>query len=124
MLSANIDKRLSRKSALQFGTDFFASKYLEEYIKFKSVAYPKENIDKDTDYKRVGVFVGHELFVNRFSVETQVGYYVYSPFDYLGPFYQRIGLKYYFSDKIFGSMALKTHGAKAEGLEFGVGIRL
>lgn len=124
VLSANIDKRLSRKSALQFGTDLFASKYLEEYIKFKSVAYPNENIDKNTDYKRVGVFVGHELFVNRFSVETQVGYYVYSPFDYLGPFYQRIGLKYYFSNKIFGSIALKAHGAKAEALEFGIGIRL
>lgn len=124
VLSANIDKRLSRKSALQFGADFFASKYLEEYIKFKSVAYPNENIDKNTDYKRIGIFVGHELFVNRFSIETQVGYYVYLPFDYLGPFYQRIGLKYYFTDKIFSSMSLKTHGAKAEGLEFGVGIRL
>jgi len=124
VLSANIDKRLSRKSALQFGADFFASKYLKEYIKFKSVAYPNENIDKNTDYKRVGIFVGHELFVNRFSIETQVGYYVYSPFDYLGPFYQRVGLKYYFTEKIFSSMALKTHGAKAEGLEFGIGIRL
>jgi len=124
VLSTNIDKRISRKSALQFGADFFASKYLEEYIKFKSIAYPNEHVDANTDYKRVGIFIGHELFVNRFSIETQAGYYVYSPFDYLGPFYQRVGLKYYFSDKIFASMALKTHGAKAEAIEFGVGIRL
>lgn len=124
VLSANIDKRLSRKSALQFGTDFFMMKYLDEYIKFKSVAYQNENISADTDYRRIGVFVGHELFMNRFSVETQVGYYVYSPFDFLGPLYQRIGLKYYVTNKIFASMALKTHGAKAEALEFGVGVRL
>ena len=124
VLSVNIDKRLSRKNALQFGTDLFASKYLKEYIKFKSVAYPNENVDRNTDYKRVGIFIGHEFFINRFSIETQAGYYVYSPFDYLGPFYQRVGLKYYFSDKIFSSMSLKTHGAKAEALEFGVGVRL
>ena len=124
VLSTNIDKRLSRKSGLQFGADFFMMKYLDEYIKFKSVAYPNENISADTDYKRIGVFVGHELFVNRFSIETQVGYYVYSPFGFLGPLYQRVGLKYYATDKIFTSMALKTHGAKAEALEFGVGVRL
>ena len=124
VLSANIDKRLSRKSAIQFGTDFFMMKYLDEYIKFKSVAYPNEHISADTDYKRIGVFIGHELFVNRFSVEAQVGYYVYSRFDFLGPLYQRIGLKYYVTDKIFASMALKTHGAKAEALEFGIGVRL
>lgn len=124
VLSVNADKRLSRKSAIQFGADFFMMKYLEEYIKFKSVAYQNEHIDADTDYRRIGIFVGHELFVNRFSVEAQVGYYVYEPFDFLGPIYQRLGLKYYFSDKIFASMSVKAHGAKAEALEFGVGVRL
>lgn len=124
VLSAYADKRLSRKSAIQFGVDFSMMKYLEEYIKFKSVAYPNEHVDPNTDYRRIGLFVGHELFVNNFSIETQAGYYVYSPFDFLGPFYQRIALKYYFSDKIFASMSLKTHAAKAEALEVGVGVRL
>jgi hypothetical protein len=99
-------------------------KYLEEYIKFKSVAYPNEHVDSNTDYRRIGLYIGHELFINDLSVEAQVGYYVYSPFDYLGPFYQRIGLKYYISNTIFTSMTLKTHAAKAEAVEFGVGVRL
>lgn len=124
VLSAYADKRLSRKSAVQFGADFFIMKYLEEYIKFKSVAYPNEHVDSNTDYRRIGLYIGHELFINDLSVEAQVGYYVYSPFDYLGPFYQRIGLKYYISNTIFTSMTLKTHAAKAEAVEFGVGVRL
>ncbi|HEU4496667.1 MAG TPA: acyloxyacyl hydrolase [Flavobacterium sp.] len=123
-LSANVGRRLSRKSGIQLGADFFMMKYLEEYIKFKSVAYPGEHVSPDTDYKRIGIFAGHELYINKFSVEAQAGYYIYSPFDFLGPFYQRIGLKYYFSNKIFSSASLKTHAAKAEALEFGLGIRL
>ncbi|MCY1373005.1 hypothetical protein D9M69_602520 [compost metagenome] len=68
--------------------------------------------------------MGHELFVNKLSLETQFGYYTYAPLDYLDPIYQRLGLKYYLMDEIFMGVALKTHAAKAEALEFGIGVRL
>ena len=124
IFSAYADKRINRKSALQLGVDAFFSKFLEELIYYRSVAYPDENIDPDTDYKRVGIFAGHELFINKMSIVTQFGYYVYYPFDFEGRTYQRIGLKRYFGDKIFAALTLKTHAAKAEAVEFGVGIRL
>ncbi|NBL63832.1 acyloxyacyl hydrolase [Flavobacterium sp. NST-5] len=123
VVSTQAEKRLSRVSGLQFGADFFFMQYLKEYIKFKSVAYPNENISPESDYKRVGIFVGHELYINQFSLEGQFGYYLYSPFKYLGPFYQRLGLKYYITPEIFAATSLKTHGAKAEALEFSVGIK-
>ncbi|AXG73297.1 acyloxyacyl hydrolase [Flavobacterium arcticum] len=123
-LSFYADKRWSRKSAFQLGVDFFWPKYLEEYIKFKSVAFPEENVDPNTDYRKVGVFVGHELFINKLSLETQAGIYVYEPFKSTGSLYQRVGMKYYFSKKIFGGFGLKTHMAKAEVLEFTMGVRL
>ena len=85
---------------------------------------PADNIDPDTDYKRVGLFVGHELFINKLSLVTQFGYYVYYPFDFEGRTYQRIGLKRYFGDRWFGALTLKSHAAKAEALEFGIGVRL
>lgn len=124
IVSAYADKRLNRKSAIQFGADIFFSKFLEELINFYSVAFPERNISADTDWKRVGVFVGHELFINRISFITQLGYYVYYPYDFEGQVYNRIGLKRYFGDKIFGAITLKSHGAKAEAVEFGIGIRL
>ena len=53
-----------------------------------------------------------------------MGYYVYYPYDFEGRVYNRIGLKRYFGDKVFGAITLKSHGAKAEAVEFGIGVRL
>ncbi|WP_353779599.1 acyloxyacyl hydrolase [Winogradskyella sp. 3972H.M.0a.05] len=124
IVSAYADKRLSHKSAIQLGAEVFFSNFLKELIRFKSIAFPEENISGDEDFKRVGVFAGHELFINKFSVLTQLGYYVYYPYDFEGRTYFRVGLKRYFGKKWFGAMTLKSHGAKAEAVEFGVGIRL
>ena len=124
ILSGYADKRLGRKSAIQLGTDVFFSNFLKELIRFQSVAFPENEVSEDTDFKRVGVFLGHELFINRMSLITQLGYYVYYPFDFEGKVYNRVGLKRYFGDNVFGSITLKSHGAAAEAVEFGIGIRL
>jgi len=121
------DKRIGRKSALQAGTDFFFSRYLIDYIAYVSVAYPeghKSYTKPGTDYRRIGLFVGHELFINKLSVETQLGYYIYKPFDYEMDFYQRIGLKYYLYPKLFVGLGLKTHASRAEAAEVSIGLRL
>lgn len=124
IFSAYADKRLGYKSAVQLGTDVFFSNFLKEYIHYRHVAYPEEGEDGTADYKRVGLFVGHELFINKMSIVTQFGYYVYYPYDFEGQTYIRIGLKRYFGKKIFGALTLKSHAAKAEAVEFGLGIRL
>lgn len=124
ILSAYADKRINRKSALQFGTDIFFSNFLKELIHYKSVSFPEDNVSGNEDYKRVGIFAGHELFINKTSLVSQLGYYVYYPFDFEGKTYFRIGLKRYFNDRWFGALTLKSHGAKAEAVEFGIGIRL
>lgn len=124
IFSAYTDKRINRKSALQFGADLFYSKFLKELIYYESVAVPENNVNGNEDYRRAGVFVGHELFINKLSLVTQFGYYFYYPFDFEGQFYQRIGLKRYFGNKWFAALTLKTHAAKAEAVELGIGIRL
>ena len=121
------DKRIGRKSALQLGTDVFFSRYLQDYIEFVSVAFPENHdsyADPDTDYKRIGLFVGHELFINKLSIETQLGYYVYKPFDYEIDIYQRVGIKYYLYKNLFTGVGLKTHGGRAEAIEATLGVRL
>ncbi|MBO0342945.1 acyloxyacyl hydrolase [Flagellimonas profundi] len=124
IVSAYADKRLGKRSAIQLGTDIFFSNFLKELIRYQATSFPELDVAPDTDYKRVGVFLGHELFVNNLSVIAQLGYYVYYPFDFEGKVYNRIGLKRYFGDKIFGAVTLKSHGAKAEAIEFGIGVRL
>jgi hypothetical protein len=35
-----------------------------------------------------------------------------------------VGLKRYFNDKWFAALTLKSHAAKAEAVELGIGVRL
>ncbi|AWG25164.1 acyloxyacyl hydrolase [Flavobacterium kingsejongi] len=122
--SGFVDKRINRKSALQIGADYFVMKYLQDTVNRIVADNPNGKVKSDTDYKKIGVFIGHELFINHLSVETQIGCYAYRPLDYLDPIYQRIGAKYYFGETIFAEVSLKTHAAKAEAIEFSLGIRL
>ena len=124
IVSAYADKRWTQVSAFQVGTEIFFSNFLKEYIAYRAAAYPDEGEDGTADYKRIGIFLGHELFINKLSVVTQYGYYVYYPYDFEGRTYIRAGLKRYFGDKWFAALTLKSHGAKAEAVEFGIGIRL
>ncbi|WP_299888938.1 acyloxyacyl hydrolase [uncultured Lacinutrix sp.] len=124
IVSAYADKRLNRKSAIQLGTDVFFSNFLKQHIKYRAVAFPLDNLTGNEDYKRVGVFVGHELFISKTSLITQLGYYVYYPFDFEGRVYNRIGLKRYIGNKFYAALTLKSHAAKAEAVELGIGIRL
>lgn len=124
IFSAYADKRINRKSAFHLGTEVFFSRFLKELIAFRTVAFPEDNLTGDEDYKRVGVFAGHELFINKLSVLVQAGYYVYYPYDFEGRTYFRIGLKRYFGKKFYGAITLKSHAAKAEAIEYGIGVRL
>ena len=108
----------------ELGADVFFSNFLKEFIYYRSVAFPEDNLSGNEDYKRIGIFAGHELFMNKTAFITQLGYYVYYPYDFEGRTYFRIGLKRYFNDKFFGALTLKSHGAKAEAIEFGIGLRL
>jgi hypothetical protein len=123
--SAYADKRIGRKSALQLGVELFMTGYLKEYVRHYAEMYPdRPYVDPDTDWKRAGIFIGHELFINRLSVETQLGYYFYKPFKYEIDIYQRLGMKYYITPKVFAVLSLKAHGARAEAIETGLGIRI
>ena len=114
----------SKIEGLKKSRKLFLTNSIKDYIQYYSVAYPEANLDPNTDYKRVGVFIGHELFINRISLEAQVGYYVYQPFKKDIPVYDRVGIKYYVTDKIFAGFTIKTHMFLAEALEFGIGFRI
>ena len=121
--SAYLHKQINFFSAFQFGLDAFFSLALKEEIYYRSVAFPETPSDPNADYRRVGTFLGYELFINKWSVFAQLGYYIYYPYDFEGRYYNRLGLKYYFSDRWFGAFSVKSHSAIAESLEFGIGVR-
>jgi hypothetical protein len=118
------DKRINRKSSLQLGAEYFVTTSFKEYIRFRSIAYPEDGIDANTDYKRASIFVGHELFINKISIEAQIGYYIYQPFKNGEHTYDRLGMKYYITDKVFTGASIKTNNLLAEAFEIVVGLRL
>ncbi len=119
------DKRINYKSSFQLGVDFFFSDFLIYLIRYREVAFPGEGIEPGLDYRRVGVFIGHELRFNRTAFVSQLGRYVYWPYEFENQIYNRLGFKRYFlNDKLFAIVSLKAHWAKAEAVEFGVGVRL
>ncbi|MHA7056197.1 acyloxyacyl hydrolase [Aquimarina sp. M1] len=124
-IAAFADKRLNKKSSVQLGAELFFSEALERFIDYRATGnFIGDNTTGDEDSKRVGVFLGHELRINKISILTQLGYYVYYPYDFEGQVYNRFGTRYYFNDNIFGSITVRSHAAKAEAVEFSIGYRL
>src|SRR5690606_2472884 len=100
-ISAHLDKRISRSSAFQLGLDVFLSRMLEKEIEMMAISFPEKGIDADTDSKRLGLFAGYELFINRLSFEAQLGAYIYDDYKSHTALYQHLGLKYYFYRNLF-----------------------
>lgn len=124
IVSAYLDKRVSYLSSLQVGTEVFFAEFLKKQIEYVAISFPNFGSDGDADTTRVGVFVGYELHISKIGVLAQLGYYAYYPSSFESRVYNRLGLNYYFHKNIFGAVTLKSHGAKAEAIEFGIGIRL
>lgn len=125
VLSAYADKKVSKKSTFMAGTEIFFSEFLKELIYYRSVAYPEDNSSGDEDYKRVGIFGGYALRFNKVAAFVNLGYYIYYPYDFEGRTYNRLGLMRFFGqqEKIFATINVKAHAAKAEAFEVGVGYR-
>jgi Lipid A 3-O-deacylase (PagL) len=123
-VSAFVDKRINYKSTFQVGGDLFISRMIEELLKYRAVAFPGDNLSGYEDARRIGVFIGHELRFDKIAFVSQVGYYVYWPYAFENRVYNRLGLKRYITENLFGSVTVKAHYAKAEAVEFSLGIRL
>lgn len=123
-IAAIAEKPLNNYGAVQLGTEFFLSNSLKELIPFLATSFPEEEMNKDTDWKRIGLFVGYEWYLNKLTAEGNIGYYIHDEYKKNGSLYQRLGLRYYVTPNVFGIMSLKTHFAKAEAFEVGVGYKL
>lgn len=112
--------RANRKSSWLVGGDYFINWAIKESLE---QSFPLRDQPKP-DFKRAGLTLGHELHLGDLSLLTQMGYYVYEVLPQKDVVYQRYGLRYQWYNNISMNMFLKTHGAKAEVLEWGLGIRI
>ena len=113
-------RRVNRKSNLLVGLEGFYDRSLLAALR-DSASHPGEHLP---DVKKASGFVGHELLFGRLALVTHLGFYVYNPYKSNGFFYERVGLKYQFTNLLFADIDLKAHRAIADVVEFKVGVKL
>jgi len=114
--SGFITRRVNYKSGLNIGTDFM-------FDGSNKVILDSSGNKKNIKYFKWAITAGHEFYIGKVSLLTQLGFYVYDPLKKDKSLYQRIGLKYYFKENIFGVLALKTHFGAADYVEWGAGVK-
>lgn len=71
-----------------------------------------------------GLMLNTEFILDRLSAIFAFGTYVYNLDSQNGIVYQRLGLRYRASNRIFLNVSLKTHWTIADYLELGIGFKL
>jgi hypothetical protein len=117
--TAAVGRRMSRKSNLLVGVEGFYDRSL--LVALRDTARSQEHLP---DVKKASAFVGHELLFGRLALVTHLGLYFYNPYQSNPIYYERIGLKYQFTNLLFADIDLKAHRATADVIEFKVGVKL
>ncbi len=75
----------------------------------------------------LGIFLSHEVGYKRVWLVTDVGFY---PFGRVGDMpthpviYERLGVKFYITDRLYAGVSIKAHGAKADYTEWTLGFSI
>jgi hypothetical protein len=118
VLSFYVNKQISKTNILNLGIDGFNNTALKEEMK-------QSEVDPNSiDHKRIGITAGHELKLNRISLLTQFGVYIYRPYKTDKAVYQRLALKFYMGKFLYFHYGFLTHFAKADHGELGIGFAL
>jgi len=114
-LSVGYYRTINHKSRWSTGADLFLDEGALYYTQ-------KENLLKNK--LAAGIFGGHELTFNQFSIVTQLGIYIRNP-NPKDPFqYERLGIRYVIAKRIIPSITLKAHELKIDFVEWGLGFVL
>ncbi len=114
-VSLGVSRRVSQRRNIGIGMDIFYTESLKNEIE-------KDPEDISTnELMSYSVFLSSDLIVNKFRFITQFGVYVWQSGDYTLPFYERVGVRYYFIPNMFANVSIKAHAARAQFIEWGIG---
>jgi hypothetical protein len=78
-------------------------------------------VNSNTKIIRSGIHIDHELMIEKLVILFQMGGYWLDNYKGDGLFFHRFGFKYLLNRNLFINLTLKTHYAKADYVECGVG---
>jgi hypothetical protein len=116
-LSYNLEYQLSLKRRIGLGADFFYDGAISEALADEN-GTPDKNF---SDLVRLGLHASYAIRYKRVVMGFQPGYYIYSKYTDLTLVYSRIFLQYLISNRLISTIAIKSHFAKADFIEWGIG---
>ncbi|MDP4268223.1 MAG: acyloxyacyl hydrolase [Bacteroidota bacterium] len=117
-LSINANKRFCYKHDFGVSLDLFYNTSNLFRLSQDSI-----KVDHNWEIVRPGIGLTHNFIFSRISFLTEMGYYLYTKDVSDGSFYHRLGFRYLIGKHFISNLTLKTHFAKAEGVEFGMGYK-
>lgn len=75
----------------------------------------------NADMTQLGAFVGYLMPLDKFHLVFGMGYYLRDKSTFGEPFYHRVGMRYVFDNGVNLNLALKSHWARADYFEYGIG---
>ncbi len=116
--NASIHKVVGRLNALSLGLEWTSDLADREEINRLGIL----NGTLPIDHRYAAFLIGHDLILGRFVFSTDLGVYIYSPFQRKDEVYQRYGLTYYVSKSVFFGLNIKAHRHVADFMDFRTGI--
>jgi hypothetical protein len=119
-LMFNATKTLGIKSGITLTVDLFNDRAIAAILK-------RDLPSEDFGYfktVRPGIALGYDLWLGNLSFIFQAGYYPYTYYKGDGRIYSRLGWRYALPYGLIANLTLKTHFAKADNIELGIGYTL
>jgi hypothetical protein len=79
---------------------------------------------KNSDLQSFGISAGYGMHFGDMFLLFQMGHYLADEHLVNGPWYHRVGMRHKIKGHLLGTINLKTHFAKADYFEFGLGWNL
>lgn len=117
-MGATFGNSRSLKNQFLVGFDLFYNTALFDYYKRAKIS-----LTNNFEILQPGISFNYMAKISRIHILTGMGAYIYTKYKFDGPFYHRVGMRYYLNENIFLNITLKTHFFKADFGEWGVGFK-
>ncbi len=117
-LSIDFERQWHIRTIYTAGLDFFYDNSL-----INKVADSVLSNSSFTYNTRVGAHLSFIKKLDRFEIWMQMGYYLHNRLPETLNLYHRVGIRQYISKNMFVTFNLKTHFAKADNAELGIGYK-
>lgn len=121
VMSFSVDylRLLSLKHKVGLGLDAFYDESLFETMN------PDSSLNLNTsDIMRYGLHLAFEAELNKIMLVIHLGTYIHAQYKEDGAIYQKVGIRYLLTKKLYANISLKTSKGVADFVEFGLGYRL